>query len=75
MSVITSEALRAPAAVGLKATLMVQLAPAATLEVQLLVWAKSPLLVPANAMPLIVRAAFPVLLNVTAWAALVVLTV
>ena len=68
-------ALRAPAAVGLKATLMVQLAPAARLEVQLLVWAKSPLLVPANAMPLIVRLAFPVLLSVTAWTALVVPTV
>jgi hypothetical protein len=45
----------------LKVTLRVQLAPAATLEPQVLVWEKSPLAV----MLARLRAAFPVLLSVT----------
>ena len=51
----------APATVGLNVTLMVQEAPAATLEPQLLVWAKSPLVL----MPETVRLALPVLVRVT----------
>jgi hypothetical protein len=50
-----------PVAVGLKVTLRVQLAPAATLEPQVLVWEKSPLAL----MLVIVRLAFPVFLSVT----------
>jgi hypothetical protein len=50
-----------PPAVGLKVTLRVQLAPAATLEPQVLVWEKSPLAV----MLVMLRAALPVFLSVT----------
>ena len=67
-------AVRVPVAVGLKVTLIVQLAPAATELPQVFVWAKSPALVPVTEMPLIVSAALPVLLNVTVCAELVVLT-
>src|SRR5437588_2072350 len=77
LSVMLTLALREPVAVGVKVTLMVQEAPAArVLEPlgQVLVWAKSPLLVPVKPMLLIVRAALPLLVNVTAWAELVVLT-
>jgi len=49
-----------PVAVGLKATLMVQEAPAARLELQVLVWEKSPLAV----MLVIVRVAFPAFVRV-----------
>ena len=45
LSVSVSVPLRGPAAVGLKVTRMVQLAPPARLVPQLLVWAKSPLAV------------------------------
>src|SRR5947209_18957050 len=70
-------ALRVPVAVGVKVTLMVQEALAASvLELlgQVLVWAKSPALVPVRPMLLMVRAALPLLVSVTAWAVLVVLT-
>src|ERR1017187_9470189 len=63
-------AARAPAAVGLKVTLIVQLAPGATLDPQLLVRAKSPALAPETAMPVIFNAAFPELARVIACAAL-----
>ena len=62
--------LRVPRAVGVKVRLMVQLALAARLAGQLLVCAKSPLLV----MPLMVSAALPVLVRVSVCAALVVFT-
>ena len=55
---------------GVKVTLTVQLAPAAKLLPQLLVWAKSPFAV----MLVIVMESLPVLLKVTGWAGLVVLT-
>jgi hypothetical protein len=58
---MVSEPLREPVAVGVKVTLIVQEALAATLEPQVLVWEKSPLMV----MLLIVRVALPVLLRVT----------
>ena len=60
LSEIVTAPVRAPAAVGVKVTLMAQLAPAASDAPQLLLWAKSPL----AAMPVIVRAALPVLLRV-----------
>jgi hypothetical protein len=50
-----------PLAVGVKVTLRAQEALAATLEPQVLVWEKSPLMV----MLLMVRVALPVLLRVT----------
>jgi hypothetical protein len=61
LSVIVNVPLLEPVAVGLKVTLRVQLAPAATLEPQVWVWEKSPLAV----MLVMLRAAFPVLLSVT----------
>ena len=68
LSVIVSEPVRVPVAVGAKVTLIVQLPPAATEPPQLLVWAKSP----DVTMPLTVRVAVPVLLRVTVCGALVV---
>src|ERR1035437_1913999 len=61
---------RAPAAVGAKLTEMVQLAPAATEEPQVLVWEKSPV----AAIWVTVNAAFPLLVSVTCWAALLLPT-
>src|SRR2546422_809066 len=57
-----------PAVVGLKVTLMVQLAPAATLLPQLLAWAKSPL----AAMLAMFNTAVPLLVSVDVWDGLVV---
>ena len=77
LSVMLTLALRLPLALGVKVTLMVQEAPAASvLELlgQVLVCAKSPALVPLSPMLLMVRAALPLLVSVTVWAALVVLT-
>jgi len=50
-----------PLAVGLKVTLRVQLAPAATLELHVLVWEKSPL----TEILVMLRVALPVFLRVT----------
>ena len=61
LSVIVTAPVRVPAAVGLKVTLSVQLALAARLEPQVLVWEKSPLAV----MLVMLRVALPVLLRVT----------
>jgi len=61
LSVMVKEPLREPLAVGVKVTLRVQLALAARLEPQVLVWEKSPLVV----MLVMLRAALPVLLRVT----------
>jgi hypothetical protein len=55
---------RFPVAAGLKLTLIVQLAPAATLDPQLLVWAKSLALAPEIAMLLTLKAALPELVKV-----------
>jgi hypothetical protein len=60
LSVMVTTPVLVPAAVGLKVTLRVQLAPAATLEPQVLVWEKSPLTV----MLVMLRAALPVSLRV-----------
>ena len=71
LSAMVSVAARAPAAAGVKVTLIVQLLPPATELPQLLVWTKSVALVPVIVMLVIARAAFPVLFRVTIWAALV----
>ena len=70
LSVTVIEPVREPAAVGVKVTEIVQLAPATTELPQVLVWLKSPL----AAIVVIVRVADPLLVNVTDCAALVVLT-
>ena len=61
LSAVVKEPLREPLAVGVKVLLRVQLALAATLEPQVLVWEKSPLTV----MLVMLRVALPVLLRVT----------
>ena len=61
LSVMVTAPVRVPVAVGLKVTLRVQLALAARLEPQVLVWEKSPLAV----MLVMLRVAFPVLLRMT----------
>jgi len=66
LSVMARAAARLPAADGVKVTLMVQLAPAATEMPQLLVWAKSVELVPKTAMLVMLKAELPELLRVTA---------
>ena len=65
LSLTASVAERAPRALGVKVTLIVQLAPAATPEPQLLVSAKSPLLSPVSAMLDTLRGALPLLVTVT----------
>jgi hypothetical protein len=67
LSVIVTMPVRVPAAVGVKVTEIVQLPPAATLDPQLLVSAKSPDAV----IEVTDRAAVPELVSVTVWAALV----
>jgi hypothetical protein len=68
--VIVTAPVRFPAAVGVKVTLIVQFAPAATLDPQVLVCAKSPEAVIWE----MESAALPEFVNVTVWAALVVPT-
>ena len=68
MSVTEIVPVREPAAVGVKVTEIVQVPAAATEPPHVLVWLKSPL----AAMPVIVRAADPVLVSVTDCAALAV---
>ena len=72
LSVMIKVAVRLPVALGLKVTLTVQLVPPANELPQVVVSPKSPGLPPVNAMLLIIRAAFPVLLSVNVWALLVV---
>ena len=77
LSVIATEALRLPVAVGLKVTLIVQLALAARvagLMGHVLVCEKSPLLVPVMAILEIDSAAFPPFVSVTFCEALLVPT-
>jgi hypothetical protein len=69
-----SDALREPFAVGLNVMLMVQLAPVAKVDPQVLVCAKSPAFVPAIEMLLIVILALPAFVRVTIRAALFVFT-
>src|SRR5258708_1637278 len=67
-------ALREPVAAGVKVTLIVQLAAAATLVPQVFVCTKSLLCAPVTVMLVIVKLAFPVLVRVTVCAVLVVPT-
>lgn len=67
---MVSVPLRAPVAVGVKITLIVQAVPGATVAAQLLVWLKSPLATIAETLSM----ASPVLVRVTDCAALPVLT-
>jgi hypothetical protein len=64
-SVTVTAAVRAPEALGLNVTLMAQLAPAATLDPQLLVSVKSVALLPVTATLLMLRVALPELVMVT----------
>src|SRR5436190_5986550 len=66
LSVTLNVALLVPLAVGVKVTLIVHCAPAATDVPQLLVCPKSPLLAPVMEMLLMLRLAVPVLERVTA---------
>ena len=63
---------RLPAAVGVKVTVIVQLALAAREPGQVLVTEKSPGSAPPELMVVMVRVAFPVFVRVTDWAELVV---
>ena len=74
LSVMPTEPDRLPAADGLKMTETVQLAPAATLTPQVLVWLKSAALVPVIATLVMDNAALPEFETVMVWAALAVLT-
>jgi hypothetical protein len=71
LSVILSEAMRRPVAVGVNVTLTVQLAPAATVLAQVLVSVKSPEFVPPMTMLEMLREALPVFESVTPCAVLV----
>lgn len=71
LSVIAREAVRLPVAVGVKVTLIVQLAFAATELGHVEVSAKSPELAPVKPMPLSVKLAFPELVRVSDWIPLV----
>jgi hypothetical protein len=67
LSVIVTAAVRTPAAVGVNVTAMAQDALTARLEPQVVVRAKSALLVPVIVLEVSVSAAVPVLVTVTDW--------
>jgi hypothetical protein len=64
LSVMVTAAVRAPLTAGVKVTLIVQLAPAATFDSQLLVCAKSLGFVPVSVRLVMLKAVLPVLLRV-----------
>src|SRR5215472_8472388 len=66
--------LREPDAPGVKETVTVHVAPAATELPQVLVWAKSPGLPPEKLIPEMVSCTRPALVRVTVWPGLVVPT-
>ena len=70
---IASDAVRNPEAMGMNDTLIVQVAPVASVVLQPDTTAKS-VFVPAEAIDVIVRSAVPVLDRATVWVALIVLT-
>ena len=74
VSLIETEAERAPVAVGLNVTDKVQLPPAGTLVPQVLVCAKSPGFVPVTLIPVMLRLVVPTLVRVTVCGGLVVPT-
>jgi hypothetical protein len=65
LSVTLTEAVRLPLAEGVKVTLIVQVAPPATELPQLLLWAKSPALVPVSVTLVMLNVALPLLVRVT----------
>jgi hypothetical protein len=65
---------RAPTACGVNVTVIVQLAPAATLVPHVFVWPKSPALLPVTVIPPIERGPEPPLVSVIVFGGLVVLT-
>ena len=65
-SVMVTAAVRVPLALGVKVTLIVQLEPAATLDAQLLVCAKSLPFVPVMAILVMLSVALPLLVRVRA---------
>ena len=69
MSAILTEAVRVPVARGVKVTLMVQLAAAATLVPQVLDWAKSPEFAPVRLTLVMLSVALPPFVRVIVWAA------
>ena len=69
-SVMVTEPVRLPMPEGVKVTLIVQLAPAATEVPQLLVWEKSLALAPETEMLLTLKAALPELVSVIDFATL-----
>jgi hypothetical protein len=68
-------AVRVPVTVGLKVTLMLQLAPGVNELPQVCVSAKSPALTPVSAMLLMLKVVVPTFVSVVVLAALVVPTV
>jgi hypothetical protein len=64
LSVMVIEPARAPLADGVKVTLIVQLALAASVDPQVVVFAKSPALAPESAMLVMFKAALPELVRV-----------
>ena len=72
LSVILTEAVRPPEAVGVKVTVIVQLLLAPTEVPQLLLSPKSPVLLPVRVMLVMVKVALPVLVRVTLCEGLVV---
>jgi len=74
LSVMLTDALRDPVAAGSNFTLIVQLAPAATLLPHVFVWVKSAVFVPVRPTLVMFKVALPVLVSVALWAALVVPT-
>lgn len=68
LSATVTEPERVPTAVGVKVTLIEQLAPAASVVPHVFVWPKSPVMV----IPEIVSGAVPVFESVALWAGLVV---
>ncbi len=72
LSVMVKVPERLPPPAGIKVMLMVQAAPVARLEPQVLVSAKSAAFVPETTMPEIARLALPVLVSLMVWAELAV---
>src|SRR5712692_4206440 len=72
LSAIDTAAIRLPVAVGLKLALMVHLAPTARLVPHVLLWVKSPGLVPVMPMLVMLIVALPVLVTVALFGALAV---
>jgi len=65
LSAMLTLAVRAPPAVGLNVTLMMQFASTARLAGQVFVWEKSPAFAPVKLTPVIVSAALPLFVSVT----------